>query len=242
MQFHRLVIIQRGFCAICGLPGIEEIDHIDGNPSNNNAVNLRGVHKACNVAEGNKKRKGYTYNSSVLMRKREREIDQTIEPTRPTSWESSRSLELRPTLELECRRLLMESGKQLDGSFWTPTVRNMEDRLSKILDCDQEVVTKFVNRELQPEGFLAISERTVEGRKKRTAQILSIKKPPNAEVQAKLDEIERADKEQRVSSSIFLNKNGHQCPECRRMGGRHTLTCSRFKGRKEHLEIGAPTF
>jgi len=40
--------VQSGQCAICLKPGIEEIDHINGDPSDNNPENLRGVHSTCN--------------------------------------------------------------------------------------------------------------------------------------------------------------------------------------------------
>jgi hypothetical protein len=51
-----LTKIQLGICAICHEPGIEEIDHINGDPSDNHADNLRGVHKSCNIRQRNLQR------------------------------------------------------------------------------------------------------------------------------------------------------------------------------------------
>src|SRR5438552_3907703 len=51
-----LTRVQMGQCAICHEPGIEEIDHINGDPSDNHADNLRGVHKSCNIRQRNLQR------------------------------------------------------------------------------------------------------------------------------------------------------------------------------------------
>lgn len=47
---------QLGICAICHEPGIEEIDHINGDPGDNHPDNLRGVHKSCNIRQRNLQR------------------------------------------------------------------------------------------------------------------------------------------------------------------------------------------
>ena len=69
---------QLGLCALCHEPGIEEIDHINGDPSDNHADNLRGVHKSCNLRHRTK------LTASVEVREREDsaeiEINRDAEP------------------------------------------------------------------------------------------------------------------------------------------------------------------
>jgi len=48
-----LIRTQMGICALCHEPGIEEIDHINGDPGDNHPDNLRGVHKSCNIRQRN---------------------------------------------------------------------------------------------------------------------------------------------------------------------------------------------
>lgn len=44
---------QQGLCALCHEVGVEEIDHVNGDPSDNHPDNLRGVHKSCNIRQRN---------------------------------------------------------------------------------------------------------------------------------------------------------------------------------------------
>jgi hypothetical protein len=67
--------VQSGQCAICLKPGIEEIDHINGDPSDNNPENLRGVHASCN----RRRQRGKTTDSDFG---REREDSAEIEINR----------------------------------------------------------------------------------------------------------------------------------------------------------------
>lgn len=151
-------------CAIPEGPhqGKLEIDHVDGRID---TWILEKQRLLC--VHHNRVLQRHSAKTPIQKTERERENE-------PSSWESKRSLETDEPLELECRRLLAESA--MPGAKWIPTVKNMTDRLAKIVGLKQQAVTRFIDRELQPEGFLMTSERIVsDGRRKRTAQILGLK-------------------------------------------------------------------
>jgi len=155
-------------CSLCARapPEIKlEIDHPDGRRDTwvITRLSLRCVR--CNRSK--------FLDSIRSESERERiKTSQHREETRNISWESSRSLELEPTFFLELQRILSE----LEPG-WLPTVKNVESRLAKICGCTQAPVTRWIDRELQPEGRLVISERTVrDGRKIRTEQIIGFRR------------------------------------------------------------------
>jgi len=158
---------QKGKCWLCKKtkPRLDSWHHLDHDPSNWDPANIRRVHRSCNTTESN------LYRSKFSMGK-ERENTNI-------SWESQRSLESTPTLELECRRLLEEYRTEpfVPGvDHWIPTIKNMADRLRKIVGLTQQPILRWIDSELQPEGFLTITERTIsDGRRKRTAQVLHVR-------------------------------------------------------------------
>ncbi len=153
---------QKGLCWFCHLPGVEELHHDCHDPSCRDPTHYRGAHVKCNRSEANRQR------SSVSV-KGEREKEKTFDESPSTgeiSWESKRSLELGPALVLECDRLIAESKV---GVTW----KELENRLAKICGCNQQTITKFLERETTPEGRYQTSEKVVsDGRKKRTLQIV----------------------------------------------------------------------
>src|SRR2546427_5528091 len=153
---------QKGRCWLCHLakPKPDAWHHLDHNPANWNPGNVRLVHRGCNTTESNLHR--------ISIGKREKIAEQPGPSTR-ISWEASRSLELAPTFELELDRLLAEEKAPL-------TVRDVLNRLAKICGCDQQTVSRWLDRETTPEGKYMLSERTVDdGRRKRTMQFVGIK-------------------------------------------------------------------
>ena len=82
---------QLGLCALCHEPGIEEIDHINGDPSDNHPDNLRGVHKSCNIRARNLQRTPSADSVDVRVSKEESaeiEINRDAEPRyRKWLWE-----------------------------------------------------------------------------------------------------------------------------------------------------------
>jgi hypothetical protein len=170
----------------------EVIAHKDHNSSNWNPDNIAASCRHCNAVISNKAR---AENRSVkTARKRENISDfREQRETERISWEGRRKLELAPTLELELERILSEPFP----TGWLPTVANVQDRLAVITDADQQTVARWINRQVQPEGCLMLSDRTVtDGRKKRTEQIVSFK-PKLIDLDDKLDlQLRKTDRQQ----------------------------------------------
>lgn len=160
---------QKGICWLCHLPGIEELHHQCNDPTCRDITHFRGVHSKCNKKEANHARKNIA--SVKGERKKTRNLPVGSEPEgSEISWEGRRSLELGPAFDLESDRLLAEAGRPL-------TWKELENRLAKIVGCDQQTVTRFLERETTPEGRYETSERVVsDGRKKRTLQFVGIKR------------------------------------------------------------------
>jgi hypothetical protein len=167
-EWKRIYVhFQKGRCWLCHhmKPKPDAWHHLDHDPTNWDPSNVRLVHRGCNTTESNLYR--------ISMGKREKISDQTG-PSTSISWEASKSLELGPTFELELDRLLAEEESPL-------TVRETLNRLAKICSCDQQTVSRWLERETTREGKYMLSERTVEdGRRKRTMQFVSHKRPQNA--------------------------------------------------------------
>ena len=129
---------QMGLCALCHEPGIEEIDHVNGDPSDNHPDNLRGVHKSCNIRQRNLTLKQSA--ESVIVS--ERELEQV----------ASAEIDISRDKEPAWRKWMFERvGK--------PEPLYVEEAIyggAEFVGCNPQTTRRYLGKVVSPQGIYSL--------------------------------------------------------------------------------------